>query len=122
MEKAEERVGDDGQRRISALPTDRLEAEIGELAAHINAATARFLLLVAEFERREAHQDSGFQHCSSWLSWRCSLAPRAAREHVRVARALVGLPLVRAAFARGELSYSKVRALTRITTPANEPE
>src|SRR2546423_7696600 len=92
--------------RIAALPTARLDAEIGELAAHINAATARFLALVAEYERRGAHERSGFQHCASWLSWRCSLAPRAAREHVRVARALAGLPVVRAAFARGELSYS----------------
>src|SRR5436190_14635066 len=108
--------------RISDLSTERLDAEIGELAAHINAATARFLLLVAEFDRRRAHWEWGFGDCARWLSWRCSLAPRAAREHVRVARALEGLPLVRAAFCRGERSYSKVRALTRVAGEADEAD
>jgi Domain of unknown function (DUF222) len=107
---------------IAELSTDRLDAEIGELAAHINAATARWLGLVAEFERRRGHWEWGFGDCARWLSWRCSLAPRAAREHLRVARALDGLPLVRAAFGRGELSYSKVRALTRVAVEADEAD
>jgi hypothetical protein len=113
---------DDAQRRIAALPTGHLDAEIAELAAHIYAATCRWLLLVAEFERRGAHEECGFQHCASWLSWRCSVAAHTAREHVRVARALAELPLVRGAFSRGELSYSKVRALTRVAKPTNEVE
>ena len=107
---------------LTAVSTDRLDAEIGELAAHINAATARWLGLVAEFDRRRGHWEWGFGDCARWLSWRCSLAPRAAREHLRVARALAGLPLVRAAFERGELSYSKVRALTRVATEADEAD
>ena len=44
----------------------------------------------------------------------------AARERVRVARALGGLPQLAAALARGELSYAKVRALTRVATPDTE--
>src|SRR6059058_3851835 len=76
------------KQRIAELPTKALDAEIGELAAHIAAATARWLLLIAEFERRNGHWGSGFSDCASWLSWRCSLSPRAAREHLRVARAL----------------------------------
>ena len=60
--------------------------------------------------------------CSRWLAWRCGLDSRTARERVRVARALGGLPLIRAAFGRGELSYAKVRALTRVSAPANEDE
>jgi Domain of unknown function (DUF222)/HNH endonuclease len=107
---------------LSSVSTDRLDAEIGELAAHINAATARLLALVAEFDRRRGHWEWGFGDCARWLSWRCSLAPRAAREHVRVARALEDLPLVRAAFERGELSYSKVRALTRVAVEADEAD
>ena len=59
---------------------------------------------------------------AEWLAWRCALTPRAAREHVRVARRLPELPLVHAAFARGELSYAKVRALTRVATAGNEEE
>jgi 5-methylcytosine-specific restriction endonuclease McrA len=80
----------------------------------------RWLLLVAEFDERGGWHADGILTCAHWLSWRCSIGLRAAREHVRVARALGGLPLVRKAFGRGELSYCKVRALTRAVTPANE--
>ncbi len=108
------------EERIAELPTKALDAEIGELASHIAAATARWLLLIAEFERRNGHWGSGFSDCASWLSWRCSLSPRAAREHRRVARALSGMPKVTAAFLRGELTYSKVRVRSRIARRHNE--
>jgi hypothetical protein len=107
---------------LKALPGERLEHEITHLAAHIYAATCRWLDLVAEFDRREAFAASGCKSCAQWLSWRCSIAPGAAREHVRVARRLSELGLVRAAFARGELSYSKVRALTRMEGIEHEAE
>jgi hypothetical protein len=97
-------------------PLELLEREIGQLAAHIHAATARWLLLVAEYDRREGWAEWGCKSCAHWLSHTCGLAPCAAREHLRVARRLPGLPLIRAAFLRGELSYSKVRALTRVAT------
>ena len=58
--------------------------------------------------------------CAQWLSWKCQLSSGTAREHVRVARALRDLPVIRARFAAGRLSYAKVRALTRIATPATE--
>ncbi len=103
-------------------PTDWLEREIGELAAHIAAATCRWLELVAEFDRRAAHEAWGFHSCGAWIAWRCAIDPRSAREHVRVARALEDLRAVRECFSRGELSYSKVRAITRIATPEIEDE
>ena len=102
-------------------PLERLEREIGELAAHIHAATCRWLALVAEFDRREGWAECGCKSCAHWLSWRCSLAPSAAREQVRVARRLAELPLIRAAFGKGELSYSQVRALSRVATADVEP-
>jgi hypothetical protein len=102
-------------------PLERLEREIGELAAHIHAATCRWLAMVAEFDRREGWADWGCKSCAHWLSWRCALAPSAAREQVRVARRLSELPRIRAAFGRGELSYSQVRALSRVATPELEP-
>jgi hypothetical protein len=71
----------------------------------------RWLELVAELERRDALVGCT---CAQWLAWRCGLTPRTAREHVRVARRLSELPLVREAFSRGVLSYAKVRALARI--------
>jgi len=107
---------------LQTAPTDWIEREIGELAAHIAAATCRWLELVAEFDRRGAHEAWGFHSCGAWLAWRCSIDPRSAREHVRVARALEELPLAREKLGRGELSYSKVRAITRIATPEIEDE
>ena len=93
---------------------DRLGREITQLAAHIHAATCRWLELVAEFDRRRGWAQWGCKSCAQFLSWRCAIAPGAAREQVRVARRLEALPLVKAAFAQGRLSYSKARALTRV--------
>jgi hypothetical protein len=97
----------------------RLGDEIAELSAHLDAATARLLTLIREFDVRKGW-GNGFRSCAEWLSWRVGLAPGAARERVRVARALGGLPRLAEALARGELSYSKVRALTRVATPETE--
>src|SRR6266700_6545405 len=103
----------------STLSLDRLGDEIAELSAHLEAATARLLDLIREFDAR-AGWNNGFRSCAAWLSWRVGYAPGAAREHVRVARALGTLPLLAQALARGELSYAKVRELTRVATPENE--
>jgi uncharacterized protein DUF222 len=105
---------------LTAMPLERLEHEIAELAAHINAATCHWLLLVGEFDRREGWAEWDCKSCVHWLSYRCGLSPSAAREQVRVARRLDGLPAIRAAFADGELCYSQVRALTRIATEETE--
>jgi hypothetical protein len=107
---------------VTAVPLERLEAEICELAGHLWAAECRWLLMIGEFDRREAWSPWGLQSCAHWLSWRCGVALSAARERVRVARRLVELPLITAAFSQGELSYAKVRALTRVANNANEPE
>src|SRR5881409_3263632 len=90
---------------------DRLGDEIAELSAHLEAATARLLDLIREFAARGGW-NSGFSSCAAWLSWRVGYAPGAAREHVRVARALGTLPLLAQALSRGQLSYAKVRELT----------
>jgi hypothetical protein len=99
---------------------ERLEAEITELWGHLTAATARFLALVAEFDRSKAYERHGLVGTAQWLNWQCGIGPVAAREKVRVARALEALPQIAASFARGEISYSKVRAMTRVASPANE--
>jgi len=98
---------------------DQLGDEIAELSAHLDAATSRLLDLIREFDARGGWSN-GFRSCAAWLSWRVGFAPGAAREHVRVARALGSLPRLSHAFARGELSYSKVRELTRVATPETE--
>src|SRR2546428_11979809 len=98
---------------------DRLGDEIAELSAHLEAATARLLDLIREFDER-AGWNNGFRSCAAWLSWRIGLDLGAARERVRVARALGTLPRLAQALARGELSYAKVRALTRVATRETE--
>jgi len=103
----------------NSVELERLGDEIAELAAHLDAATARLLDLIREFDARGGW-GNGFRSCAHWLAWRVGLALGAAREHVRVARALGSLPRLKEALARGELSYSKVRALTRVATPETE--
>src|SRR5437588_7053812 len=98
---------------------ERLGDEIAELSAHLDAATARLLDLIREFDAR-AGWNNGFRSCAAWLAWRVGLNLGAARERVRVARALETLPRLAEALARGELSYAKVRALTRVATPETE--
>jgi hypothetical protein len=102
------------------VPLERLEAQICELAGHLAAATCRFLVLLADFDARRGWASWEMSSCAQWLSWKCQLSSGTAREHVRVARALRGLPVIRGRFAAGRLSYAKVRALTRIATPATE--
>jgi 5-methylcytosine-specific restriction endonuclease McrA len=98
---------------------ERLGDEIAELSAHLEAATARLLDLIRDFDARGGW-NTGFRSCAEWLSWRVGLDLGAARERVRVARALDALPRLADALARGELSYAKVRALTRVATPETE--
>ncbi|HJR71669.1 MAG TPA: DUF222 domain-containing protein [Gammaproteobacteria bacterium] len=97
-----------------------LEKELFELWGHISAATYHFLELVAEFDRREGWSRHGVASCAQWLSWQCGIDSVTAREKVRVARALEKLPKISDSFRRGVVSYSKVRAMTRVATPDNE--
>src|SRR5439155_18425680 len=103
--------------RVAEL--DRLGDQIAELSAHLEAATGHLLALIREFDARGGW-NTGFRSCAAWLAWRVGLDLGAARERVRVARALGTLPLLAQALACGELSYAKVRALTRVATPETE--
>jgi hypothetical protein len=105
-----------------SMPSERLEAELTTLAAQLHAGMGRFLLLVAEFDRRGLYESWECRSTSQWLSWKCAIGPRAAREQVHVARALERLPLATAAFARGQLSYAKVRAMARVVGVVPEDE
>src|SRR5690348_14819690 len=102
------------------VPLERVEAQICELAGHLAAATCRFLVLLADFDARRGWAGWEMGSCAQWLSWKCQMSSGTAREHVRVARALRDLPVIRARFSEAKLSYAKVRALTRIATPATE--
>ena len=99
-----------------------LEDEITEFAAHIHAATYRLLELIREFDQREGWGGPGLKSCAHWLNWKCGIGLGAAREKVRVAHALQGLPKISAEFRSGTISFSKVRAMTRVATPENEDQ
>ncbi len=105
-------------RSIDLTSSEKLGEEIATLAARIDAATHELLVLIRTFDEQEGW--NGFTNCAHWLTWRIGLAPNAARERVRVARALGELPLISEAMKRGQLSYSKVRALTRVARPDTE--
>ena len=97
---------------------NRLENEIAELSARIDAAVYELLVRIRRFDELEGW--SGATSYPQWLSWRANLAPGTAREYVRVAHALAKLPKTSDALRRGQVSYSKVRAITRVATPATE--
>ena len=104
------------------LDCDQLADEIAGLSARLNAATHQLLTHIRAFDELGGWYRQGAQSCAHWLSWRVGLDPGAAREKVRVARALGRLPKIDEAFAAGRLSYAKVRAVTRVASPANEPQ
>lgn len=110
----------DREAELDAI--EDLGDEIATLAAHIHAATHRLLKLIAEFDDLRGWALSGHRSCAHWLSYRTGVDLGAAREKVRTARALVALPETGASMARGELSFSKVRALTRVADAKNEGE
>ena len=97
---------------------DRLGDRIAELSARIDAATYELLCYLHQFNQQ--HGWEGFRSCAHWLNWRTGLDLGAAREKLRVAAALAELPHISAAMACGRLSYSKVRALSRVASPATE--
>ncbi|NOY16212.1 MAG: DUF222 domain-containing protein, partial [Gammaproteobacteria bacterium] len=99
---------------------EQLESQITELSAHIHAATYRLLELIREYDDSHGWTGPGLNSCAHWLNWKCGINLGAAREKVRVAHALKDLPKISDQFRLGEVSYSKVRAMTRVATEMNE--
>lgn len=99
-----------------------LEDEIRSLSVQIHKATHRLLVVLAEFDRRRGWEVGGHRCCADWLAFTTGIDRGAARERVRAARALAGLPAINEAMGEGRLTFSQVRALTRVATPDNEDE
>src|SRR5438477_2496159 len=117
-------IGDMAEQVVTAVevPLERLEAEICEGAAHLAAGMGRWLLLVGEFDRRKGYERWECRSSAFWLNWHCGIAIRTAHEHVRVGRALLEYPATAEALCQGQVSYSKVRAITKVMTPATEAQ
>lgn len=107
---------------LDELPMERLETEISSFAGRLASATAMWLCWIAAYDRRRGWEGWQAKSCSHWLNWRCGVSMRTAREHVRVARALDEFEVIRRTFLAGEISYSKVRAITRVVIPENEAD
>jgi len=99
---------------------ESLARELTELCAYRYALEAKFLSLLREFDTDRCWERLGLHSCAHWLNLKCGIGLNAAREKIRVANALAGLPLISKAFSEGRVSYSKVRAMTRVATPENE--
>ena len=108
--------------QLSKRSLDQLEHDLISLAAHMNAKEYEFLVSLREFDIRQGWKEYHFNHCSEWLNMMCGIDVSTGREKVRVARALLDLPVISAAFAEGRLSYTKARSLTRVATPQSEGE
>jgi hypothetical protein len=107
---------------ISRRSLDQLEGEIINLSQQLNVTEYEFLVLIREFDIRQGWKAWLFNNCAEWLNFKCGMSLGTAREKVRVALALYDLPQCSAAFAAGDLSYSKARALSRCANPRNEGE
>lgn len=105
---------------VELVPIEELDRGILNLSTQINVATYELLVLIRQFDERCGWLKWGLENCAEWLAWRCDLSMTTAMEKVRVAHALKTLPSVAAAFASGELSYTKVRELTRVADRDNE--
>src|SRR4051794_25867094 len=105
---------------LSALTEAQLADRLTTWAGRIAAGEARLLLYLGEFDDRHGWSGVGILSCAHWVAWRLGMGPKAASERVRVARVPRQLPKICAAFIAGKLSFSRVRAITRISTPANE--
>ena len=99
---------------------ERLGNQISELCAYIYAAEHRLLTLIREFDEQQGWEYLGFPNCASWLNFQCGIDMNTARERVRIAHALAKLPQVDRRFAEGAISYSKVRAISRVADAGNE--
>ena len=108
------------QPQSSTSSAEQLGAEITELCSYLYAAESHLLGLIREFDEKEYWADLGLCSCAHWLNFKCGIGMGAAREKLRVAHALAKLPKISEGFAKGELSYSKVRAMTRIADESNE--
>ena len=103
-------------------PIDLLESEIVTLHAHLCAEEYQFLVKLREFDLRRGWEAYHFNHCAEWLNMKCGISLSTGREKLRVAKALFFLPHISGAYQNGELSYSKVRAMTRVATEITEQE
>ena len=88
-----------------------------EHRAEMDRGEAVWLERLAEFDRDGRWALDGQLSCATWLVWQTNMARSTAFEKLRVAHQLARRPMVAEAFRQGRLSYSAVRAITRLDRP-----
>jgi Domain of unknown function (DUF222)/HNH endonuclease len=101
---------------LAQMTLAELEMELVAHAVCEARSMARLMVVLSEWDHRKGYEVGGCASPEEWLGFHCGLARVAAGERVRAARALDGLPVTLAALAEGRLSWSKVRALTRVAS------
>lgn len=120
--RADASADPDGWDAAELEELDGIEEEVATMAAHLHAGMRHFLGLIARFDRKRGWTRAGHRSAAHWLSVLTGFDLGTCREYVRVARALEQLPETGAAMARGALSFSQVRALTRVARPETESD
>ena len=108
------------QRQLDEATSIASGRQLCELSAHLSAALAELAQLAASFDAAGGWAGAGVRSCAHWLSIQAGLDLSTSADLLRVGHALSGLPRLRQAFAAGQLSLDKVRALLRVATPADE--
>jgi Domain of unknown function (DUF222)/HNH endonuclease len=104
----------------AAHDSQALVETIDRTTAAIAVSSSECLRAVAEADETKLWDRDGATSMSSWLAARYNLAWGTAREWVRVAHALRGLPRIAEAYARGEISWDQLRPLTKFATHETE--
>ncbi|MDE0420793.1 MAG: hypothetical protein OXK76_07890 [Gammaproteobacteria bacterium] len=113
---------------VAATALQPLESVADDLVASCRTVARqgyRLLVLLREFDIRRGYREArGKGRCAAdsaeWLAARCGMGRDVVRDKLRVAYALLNLPETESAFEAGELTFTKVRALTEVATLDNE--
>jgi hypothetical protein len=117
----EDTMTDAAVANVSHVRTvEQLATDLVRLATHLNVHEFKWLVLLAAYDARRGWESSGCRSCVDWIVANVGMGRRGARDRLRVARALTHLPVVCRSMAQGSLSFSKVRALTRVAKPETE--
>ena len=103
-----------------ARTDDHLIERADLLNARVCSTQLEFLDVLAQLDGREAWEEWGAQDMCHWISLRYGISYFRAERWLAAAHALKDLPLIREAFACGELSLDKVVELAQFATAETE--
>lgn len=99
---------------------EELHTSILRLVSDLRHRDAELLTLFRKMEKAKGYEALGCYSMADYVALLLGVDDLAARERVRVARALGTLPALEEALRDAKISYAKVRAVTRVATPDTE--